>query len=106
MVFTLGGATLSIFTLGGALSWITLRVCAGVGLGCMMRNISAKRHSAAVCSVPFVLYGGAGAGFFMSWIIYCAACAVASADGVCGIGNLYGGGFTVSLIHVALVLLI
>ena len=58
-----------------------------------MRNTSAKLHSAAVCSVPFVLYGGAGAGFFMSWIIYCAACAVASADGVCGIGNLYGGGF-------------
>ena len=90
MVVTLGGDTLSLFTLSGAASWITLEVGAGIGIGCTMGNISTKQHSTAVCSVTIVLYGAAGAGFYRARMRYCADWEVSSADYMRGIGNLCG----------------
>ena len=98
--FTLGGATFSLFILGGAASWTTLGVGAWIGLGCVMRNIYVKRHSAAFSTFTIVLHGAAGAKFFRSWIIYCAAWAEVSANDVYVIGNLRGENPTLSLIHV------
>ena len=49
-----------------------------------------SKSNSAVCSVPIVLYGTAGAEFYRARIIYCADWAVASMDDMCGFGNLRG----------------
>ena len=104
MIVTLVGAALSLFTLGGAASWITLGVGAGIGIGCTMQNMYANQRSAAFFSVPIVLYGAACARFYRVWMRSRAACDDSSADDMHGIGNPHGKNSTVSLIFVALFL--
>ena len=70
VVVTLRGNTLSVFTLGGAESWITIIVDAGIGLGCMMKNISAKKCIAKVFSIPILFYSATGSGFSRAWMRY------------------------------------
>ena len=90
VIVTLGGAAFSLFTLGGAASWITIGVGAGIGIFCTMRNIYAKQCSAAVFSVPSVLYGAACARFYRVWMLSCVAWEEAYADDMHGIGNPHG----------------
>ena len=104
VIVTLGGAALSLFTLGGAAYWITLRVGAGIGIFCTMRNIYAKHRRAAVFSVPIVLYCAACARFYSVWMRSCASWEESSADDMHRIGNPHGKNSTVSLICVALFL--
>ena len=103
-VITLEGTALLLFTISGAASWINLGVGDGIGHSCTIQNIFAKRRSAAVCSVPIVLYGAVGAGFFREWMRSYAAWVAESADEMRGIGNTHRKYSTVSLIRVALVL--
>ena len=104
MIVTLGGGALSLFTLGGAAYWITLGVVAGIGIGCTMRNMYAKQRSAAVFSVPIVLYGARCASFYRVWMRSCAAWEESYSDDMNGIGNPHGKNSTVSLICFALFL--
>ena len=104
VIITLGGAELSLFTLGGAAYWITLRVGAWIGIGCTMQNMYANQRSAAFFSVPIFLYGAACARFYRVWMRSRAAWDYSSADDMHGIGNPHGKNSTVSLICVALFL--
>ena len=104
MIVTLGGGALSLFTLGGAAYWITLRVGAWIGIGCTMQNMYANQRSAAVFSVPIVLYGVACARFYRVCMRSRAAWEDSYADDMHGIGNPHGKNSTVSLIFVALFL--
>ena len=104
MIVTLRGAAFSLFTLGGAASWITLGVGAWIGIGCTMQNMYANQRSAAVFSVPIVLYGVACARFYRVCMRSRAAWEDSSADDMHGIGNPHGKNSTVSLICVALFL--
>ena len=67
-----------------------------------MRNIYAKHRSAAVFSVPIVLYCAACARFYSVWMRSCASWEESSADDMHRIGNPHGKNSTVSLICVAL----
>ena len=100
----LGGAILSLFTLGDGASWITLGVGSGIVRGCTMRSILSNRRSVEVYYVPILMYGAKVVVFFRAWLRSRAAWVGAYADDMRGIENLHGKIFTVLLIRVPLVL--
>ena len=63
VVVDLRGATFSLITLDGALSWIKIIFGAGIGRSCTLQNILAKQRSDTACSINIVMYGAAGDGF-------------------------------------------